>query len=59
MKTYKVMRGYAPVGKAGEQVQLKDDRFTQSLLKQGIIAELKIEAPTETKKRKPRAKKAD
>jgi hypothetical protein len=53
------MRGYAPVGKAGEQVQLKDDRFTQSLLKQGIIAELKIEAPTETKKRKPRAKKAD
>lgn len=60
MKTFKVLRSYAPVGMAGKQVQLKEqDRFTQDLLKQEIIAEVKIEAPTEKKTRKPRAKKAD
>jgi hypothetical protein len=62
MKTYKVMRSYAPVGKVSDQVKLKDNKFTQDLLKQGIITELKIVEPEEFKakpKRKPRAKKAD
>lgn len=59
MKTFKVMRTYAPVGEAGKQVKLKDDKFTQSMLEQGIIAELKVAEPTEKKTRKPRAKKAD
>jgi hypothetical protein len=59
MKTYKVMRGYAPVGSVGEKVKLKDDKFTNSLLSQGIIAELKVTEPTEKKKSKPRVKKAD
>lgn len=59
MKTYKVMRSYAPVGSAGEQVKLKDDKFTADMLSSGIIAELKVDAPTETKKRKPRSKKVD
>lgn len=59
MKTFKVMRTYAPVGEAGKQVNLKDDKFTQSMLEQGIIAEIKVVAPNEKKTRKPRAKKAD
>jgi hypothetical protein len=61
MKTYKVMRSYKPVGNAGDKVQLKQDRFTEQLLAQGIITELKVVEPEETKttKRKPRAKKAD
>lgn len=59
MKTYKVLRSYAPVGEAGKQVKLKDGKFTDDLLKAEIIAEIKVTEPTETKKRKPRAKKAD
>ena len=59
MKTYKVMRTYAPVGEAGKQVKLEENKFTGELLTAGIIAELKVEAPTEKKTRKPRAKKAD
>ena len=59
MKTFKVMRTYAPIGEVNSQVQLKDDKFTQSMLAQGIIAEIKVTAPTEKKTRKPRAKKAN
>lgn len=59
MKTFKVLRSYAPVGEAGKQVKLKDDKFTQDLLKAEIIAEIKVTEPTEKKTRKPRAKKAD
>lgn len=59
MKTFKVLRSYAPVGEAGKQVKLKDDKFAQDLLKTEIIAEIKVTEPTEKKTRKPRAKKAD
>lgn len=59
MKTFKVLRSYAPVGEAGKQIQLKDDKFAQDLLKSEIIAEIKVTEPTEKKTRKPRAKKAD
>lgn len=59
MKTFKVMRTYGPVGEAGKQVKLKEDKFTQSLLNQGIIAELKVSEPTEKKTTKSRSKKAD
>ena len=59
MKTFKVMRTYAPVGEAGDKVQLKEDKFTAGLLSTGIIAELKVTEPTEKKARKPRAKKAE
>jgi hypothetical protein len=59
MKTYKVLRGYAPVGEAGKQVKLKDGKFVDDLLKAEIIAEIKVTEPTEKKTRKPRAKKAD
>lgn len=53
------MKTYLPVGEVGQKVNLADDKFTQGLLHSGIIAELKVVEPTETKKRKPRSKKAD
>lgn len=57
MKTYKVLKTYLPAGKAGDQIELQEDcKFTNDLLTAEIIAELKITAPTETKK--TRAKKA-
>lgn len=59
MKTYKVMRTYLPIGEAGTQKQMPDDKFTRDMLAAGIIAELKVEQPIEKKARKPRAKKAD
>lgn len=59
MKDYKILRTYAAVGEAGNKVTLPDDKFTRSMLELGIIAELKVVAPTEKKSRKPRAKKAD
>lgn len=59
MKTYKVMRTYLPIGEAGTQKQMPDDKFTRSMLDIGIIAEIKVVEPNEKKARKPRAKKAD
>ena len=57
MKTYKVLIT-STVGKSGQFVQLPDNSQTKERLKKGIVAEVKIVAPEETKsKRKPRAKK--
>ena len=57
MKTYKVLIT-STLGKAGQFVQLPDNSQTKERLKKGIVAEVKIVAPEETKsKRKPRAKK--
>ncbi len=53
MKKYKVMKTYLPVGERGDTVELEQDAFTTSMLAQEIIQELKIEAPRETKKRRP------
>ena len=59
MKSYKVLRNYKPVGKAGDIIQLEDDKFTQSMLDAGMIQETKVVEPEEKKTRKPRAKKKD
>jgi len=57
MKTYKVLIT-STLGKSGQLVELPDNSQTNERLKKGIVAEVKIVAPEETKaKRKPRAKK--
>ena len=57
MKTYKVLIT-STLGKSGQLVRLPDNSQTKERLKKGIVAEIKVAAPEETKaKRKPRAKK--
>ena len=57
MKTYKVLIT-STLGKSGQLVELPDNSQTNERLKKGIVAEVKIVEPEETKaKRKPRAKK--
>ena len=57
MKTYKILIT-STLGKSGQLVELPDNSQTKERLKKGIVAEVKIVAPKETKaKRKPRAKK--
>ena len=57
MKTYKVLIT-STLGTSGQLVKLPDNSQTKERLKKGIVAEVKIVAPKETKaKRKPRAKK--
>ena len=58
MKTYKVLIT-STLGTSGQLVKLPDNSQTNERLKKGIVAEVKIVAPEETKAktRKPRAKK--
>ena len=57
MKTYKVLIT-STLGISGQFVKLPDNSQTKERLKKGIVAEVKIVQPEETKaKRKPRAKK--
>lgn len=55
MKKYKCLL-VSPLGGIGEIVSLSDNPITQTRLNQGIICELKIVEPKETKKRTRKAK---
>ena len=56
MKNYKVLRA-GTLGNAGDIVSLEPTSQTQERLKKGIICEIKVTKPAETKTRK-RTKKA-
>ena len=58
MKDYKVLIT-STLGRSGDIVSLPSNSQTVERLKKGIVCEVKVIAPAETKARKTRKKKTD